>query len=381
MNQGTESNLHESGKNGNERQAGSRLLLLISSAGLSATIFAADLQLPSEVASSAAYVVPVMLASWREDPRRVVVFGTLATVLTGAGFVFSQAAAAAWIALSNRALALVAIWATVAMVARVARAQDALRREKRRLSNALEAQTTRLHETGRTLRHAERLAEVGRRAGTVAHELRNPLGTIATSLKLLEAKFRGPDEQVSGAFARAKRAIGRCERIITEHLDFARATGHHPKPVVLDEWLSASLDEMKLPETVTLVRELNATSAVVHIDTDALRRAVINIVDNACEAMTGIGDNEAVPPRILSVRSATDLDGVQIAVTDNGPGIPADILARLPEPMFSTKASGTGFGLSAVQRIMQDHAGSLRIESKPGAGTTVTLRLPMGGQN
>lgn len=357
-----------------------RVLLLVSSAGLAVAIFLIDLRLPSEIASSAAYAVPLLLASRQEGPRRIVLLGTLATLLTGAGFAFTQATAAATIVLGNRFLSLVAIWSTVVLAARAAHEKDRMQSDMQQLNAMLETQAERLREIGRALRNAERLAEVGRKAGTVAHELRNPLGVIATSLALLEARHPNPDTQTSGALSRAKRAIDRCERIVTEHLNSARATGHRPQAVVLDKWLSTTLDEMRLPENIALVRDLRAGQAVVHIDPESFRRAIINVVDNACQAMAGNRAGGRATRGVLSVTSADDGEGVLIAVSDNGPGIPADLLSRLPEPLFSTKKSGTGLGLSTVQQIVQDHSGSLRIDSEPDVGTTVTMRLPLAGQ-
>ena len=85
---------------------------------------------------------------------------------------------------------------------------------------------------------------MGRLTGTVAHELRNPLGVIATSIGLIETRSRQAGTEVRKALDRARRSIKRCETIITEHLDFARAKGHQPVSLILDYWLSGVLDEI-----------------------------------------------------------------------------------------------------------------------------------------
>lgn len=380
MNKGTAKSDPSAEGTGGKQYAGGEVWRASSLGVLAAAIFAIDLWLPSGVAGSVAYVAPVLLG-WLYGSRRLIVLsGVLATVLTATGFLLEPATGETWVALSNRGLALFAIWATVIMLVRGKGAEGALRRANERLEYRVEARTAELRKTRTALVGAQRLAEMGRLTGTVAHELRNPLGVIATSIAVIGTRSSKADLGLEAALVRAKRAIGRCENIITEHLDFARAKGHQPQPTVLDNWLTAVLNEMRLPEKVVLDRDLGSGGAVVHIDPESLRRALINLVDNACQAMTGKQDgSDAAAERVLSVSSRMAGGGVEIVVADSGPGIPGDILARLPEPLLSTKAAGTGLGLTAVQRIIEDHAGSMLIESKPGQGTQVILRLPHAG--
>jgi signal transduction histidine kinase len=377
MNKGNTKRDPSADGSGGKQYAGGEVRLASSLGVLAASIFAIDLWLPSGVAGSVAYVTPVLLG-WRYGARRLIVLsGVVATVLTATGFLLEPATGETWVALSNRVLALFAIWATVIMLVRGNGAEGALKLANERLESRVEARTAELRKTRTALVGAQRLAEMGRLTGTVAHELRNPLGVIVTSIAVIGARSSKADIGLEAALARAKRAIGRCENIITEHLDFARAKGHQPVPAVLDDWLTAVLNEMRLPEAIVLNRDLGGGGAVVHIDPESLRRALINLVDNACQAMSGKqGGTGATAEQLISVSSRMASGGVEIVVADNGPGIPGDILVRLPEPLLSTKAAGTGLGLPAVQRIMEDHAGSMLIESKPGQGTQVILRLP-----
>lgn len=378
MNKGTVPG-EPSAEEGAEKQCGTgQGWPLVLSAALAAAIFAADLWLHSGMAGSVAYAAPVLLGSRHNSPGLIVLYGAVATLLTIAGFLLSPPGGMVWVALGNRGMALFAIWLIVIILARAKAVQFALRQANGRLKQRVASRTTELRKTRAALADAERFAEMGRLAGTVAHELRNPLAVIVTSIAVIESKSRKPNLDIEAALARAYRSIRRCDNIITEHLDFARAKGHRPEPVSLDDWLSGVLHELRLPERVNLTRDLDAGGAIVRIDPESLRRALINLIDNACQAMAARQD--ATTEHRLVVASRIEGDGLDIVVADNGPGIPPDILARLPEPLFSTRQSGTGLGLTVVQRIVDDHGGSLRISSEPGQGTQVILRLPQAGQ-
>jgi signal transduction histidine kinase len=224
---------------------------------------------------------------------------------------------------------------------------------------------------------SERLATLGQLTGTVAHEIRNPLGVIANSIRVIKHKCSEAGLDLGATLERTDRSIKRCDRIITDLLDFARARGIRPEPTDLDTWLSDVLKEQHLPEGITIKSNLQANGVVVDFDPDELRRAVINVVDNACQAMVnGYGENEATAGGELTVASRLNGERVEIEFADNGPGIPKDILPQVLEPLFSTKSFGTGLGLPTVQRIMEEHDGGLEISSEEGHGTRVTLWLP-----
>jgi PAS domain S-box-containing protein len=228
-----------------------------------------------------------------------------------------------------------------------------------------------LHAAQNELLRKERLAALGEFTGTVAHELRNPLGAVAAAAHVLRRKFTGQDADVEKALEFANRGIKRCDNIITELLDFARAKGLQPLPTKLEDWLSALLAEQELPAGVTLRHDFETNDTLACFDPEEMRRAVINLVDNACQAMTG---ESGVKGQLIVGTRATS-ERIEIDVTDSGPGIPRDSLARVLEPLYSTKTFGTGLGLPTVQRIMEEHGGGLEIDSEEGQGTQVTLWL------
>ena len=119
----------------------------------------------------------------------------------------------------------------------------------------------------------------------------------------------------------------------------------------------------------------------VPIDPERLRRAVINIFENACQSMTNNTETETgdTQSRLRVATRATD-DRIEIVITDTGPGIPGEVLAQIFEPLFSTKNFGMGLGLPTAKQIVEQHGGNIEVETEEGRGTSFVLRLPRGEQ-
>lgn len=268
---------------------------------------------------------------------------------------------------------------------RAKRAERNLRRseaEVRRLNEELEkraeARRSELHATRQDLVRSRNLAELGEITGSVAHDLRNPLGAIAISFAVIQNKCEAAKVDVGRALGRAQRNIQRCDGLIRELLDFTRVTGLHPESTVLDVWLSEVIEEQSVPSCITINRELQAGGATVAFDREQIRRAVINLVENACQAMVidESGDG-AAKRKELTVTTRRVGGRVEIEVADTGPGIPEEDLTKVLEPLFSTKAAGTGLGLPIVRRIMESHSGGFEIASTRRNGTQARLWLPL----
>jgi len=281
-------------------------------------------------------------------------------------------------------LATVVIASVTALLSRETLAADRLRASEARvrtmrdeLEVRVEERTAELATIQDTLLRKERLAVLGQLTGTVAHELRNPLSTIDTSLAVLERRLDMSAGEIERLVERIHRNVARCNDIITELLDFARTRSARLAPTALDPWLSDVGAELAAACPVPLRVATQAGDAMVAIDRDRLRRALINLVDNARDAVASAGRADR------EIRVATRVTGTraEIEVSDDGPGIAPDLMARIREPLYSTKSFGIGLGLSIVEQIMDEHGGGLELVSEEGAGTRALLWLPLASAN
>lgn len=243
----------------------------------------------------------------------------------------------------------------------------------------------RVAERGRELEAAhdellrkERLATLGQLTATVSHELRNPLGAIRPSLFLIKRRVEEGDERMRHAVERIERSVTRCDHIIDELLDFTRIRTLERETLPFDRWLEELLDEQPIPEGIALQLERGLAERRLSIDPHRLRRAVINVVENAIHALQEERPDDAPagePPR-LTVATAERDGRIEIRVEDNGPGIPEEILPKVFEPLYSTKGFGVGLGLPTVKQILEQHGGDIEITTEHGRGTTMVLWLP-----
>ena len=227
-----------------------------------------------------------------------------------------------------------------------------------------------------------RMEQMGQLTATMAHELRNPLGAARTSIFLLERKTRDKGLGVEGQIQRITNAIMRCDDIIAQLLDFSRTKQLSPTAGDFDAWLERTLTEeaLRLPQAVSISCKLGTQGRLIAFDPSRMQRALTNLLSNASEAMVGNGEGSAkfntTDPHI-EISSAIVGDMLQLSVSDNGPGISTENLARVREPLFTTKSFGTGLGLPAVEQIAAQHGGTMQITSKLGRGTTATILLPL----
>lgn len=259
------------------------------------------------------------------------------------------------------------------------RVEEELKRYRDRLEELVAERTQELEKAQAELVRQERLSALGQLTATVAHEIRNPLGTVRTSVfSISDAIKRDEMTCVERALQLAERNIVRCDAIITELLDYTRDQVLQKSPTQIDAWLDRLLDEVRdqhtIPESITLVRELHADAEVL-IDGERFRRAIANVVDNAVDAMGEKGPFEK--RNRLTVSTQVVGNRLEIEISDSGYGISDEIMERLFEPLFSTKSFGVGLGLSIVKSIMEQHGGGIEISSQVSKGTTVTLWLPI----
>ncbi len=250
-----------------------------------------------------------------------------------------------------------------------------LSHESRELAERdLVASLERLRETQQELARNERLAAIGQITATVSHELRNPLGTLVTSIDILNRSLPAQGGAVKDEMQRIRRNVWRCVHIIEDLLEFSRRKKPVLAPVLIDRWIEQQVADQPRPQGIELELRL-AAAAVVPADGDRLRQAFVNVLQNAVQAF----DGETRPDdRRITITTGTDGSHVIITVADNGSGMTPDVLAQIFEPLYSTKAFGVGLGMPLVKRILDEHGGEVRVKTEAGRGTAVALYLPLG---
>jgi signal transduction histidine kinase len=248
---------------------------------------------------------------------------------------------------------------------------------KENLEELVRARTQDLEGAQSELLRKERLATLGQLTATVSHELRNPLGAMRPSLFLIAKKSDTTDHKLMNAIERLDRNIDRCDHIIDELLDFTRARVLESKELSIDSWLSEILKEQSITPGIDVEFRPGMSDAVVQFDDDRLRRALINVIDNACHAMTSETTGKVKENSRLIISTRKSNGRLEIIVSDNGEGISGEILPHIFEPLFSTKGFGVGLGMPTIKQIMQQHDGDIEIHSEFGKGTTATLWIPL----
>jgi signal transduction histidine kinase len=236
------------------------------------------------------------------------------------------------------------------------------------LQRRVEERTAELKSTQGELLRKERLSALGQLTATMAHELRNPLSAIRNTLFAVKETAAAAGISLERPVSRVERSVARCDRIINDLLDYTRMKELHCSIVAPDAWVEEVLNDQHFPPDLTVEHKLDA-DCLIKIDPERMRRVLINLLDNAAQAMAEGTE------RKITVTTALIGDGVELAVTDTGGGIPADVLPKVFEPLFSTKSFGTGLGLPMVKQIVEQHGGTITITSEAGKGTRVTLRL------
>lgn len=250
------------------------------------------------------------------------------------------------------------------------------------LNKELQANVKTLRETQEEVIRKGKMAQLGQLTATVAHDIRNPLGSVRTSAFLLRRKFADQHPAMAKPIERIEKGVERCDGIISELLDFARSKDLTRKEQSFDDWLVKLLREQseQMPQEIAFECTLGVGDKAVSFDADSMSRAIINFLSNAAEAMVGKGADRPDPPTkapMIKVASKLTDRGMEISVTDNGPGISPENIQKILDPLFTTKSFGVGLGLPAVEKIFEQHGGGMEISSEPGKGATFTGWFPL----
>ncbi|MFC3231185.1 ATP-binding protein [Marinibaculum pumilum] len=244
------------------------------------------------------------------------------------------------------------------------------------------------------LEHRERLETLGTFAGGIAHDLNNILTPVVGYVRMAEERLQAAapaegaaedDAALADYLERIRRAADRARYVIRQILTFGRKVGPEAELMDLAEAVGDSLD-LELPESETgiaLVRDLPDDAAarpMVNADPVQLHQVLSNLISNARHAMPEGGEIR-VSVGVEQEIAGKDGPWALLQVSDSGTGMPAEVAARIFEPFYTTKRTGrgTGLGLSVVHGIVGAHGGRIDVTSRPGAGTTFAIRLPLAG--
>lgn len=262
---------------------------------------------------------------------------------------------------------------------------DELRAEvqvRRQAEASLSAHTAELERTIKQLRNAqeqllrqERLAVLGQLAGSVGHELRNPLGVIANALYYLRSLLLEMDGTAAQYLELIAQRVQEADKIVADLLNLSRT-----QPVQQDETSAQALIDAALArtapaESVDVRVDVAAELPTLFVDAQQMGQVLTNLITNACQAM----DDEGVLQISAHLRPAAQPaeSAVAIAISDSGPGIDEEVLPKIFDPLFTTKPGGIGLGLAICRNLIEVNRGKLAVACEIGSGCTFTVILPV----
>jgi signal transduction histidine kinase len=236
------------------------------------------------------------------------------------------------------------------------------------LEQKVEERTVELRKSQEQLLKTQRLAVIGELAGMVGHDLRNPLTSIAGAQYYLKKRSGlGADSKTNEMLELIGKNIEYSNKIINDLLDYSREieleiVERTPKSIVKE-----SLSLVEIPRNVKVI-DLTENKPKISIDVDKVKRAFVNIIKNAVEAMPRGGK--------LTIKSRTLNGNVEIKFSDTGTGMTKETQQKIWTPLFTTKAKGMGFGLPICKRFIEAHGGAISVKSVRGKGTTFRVTFP-----
>jgi PAS domain S-box-containing protein len=255
-----------------------------------------------------------------------------------------------------------------------------LENHRRHLEEMVRERTQALASAQNELVKRERLSVLGQLTATVSHELRNPLGVIRTSNFYLHRKIGAGDPMLDKHFKRIEEQVTLCDLIVADLLEYTRGRGVTLEQGPITPWLEKLFDQLAETQNIAIEKRFSETLPPIPHDQEKMRRVFINLTENAAHAVRAMAEAQAKAGNAYHpmIRvTATQADGlVAIEVHDNGIGMDEETRRHAFEPLFTTRARGTGLGLANVQKIVAEHNGKVSLVSEPGKGTTVTVLLP-----
>lgn len=273
----------------------------------------------------------------------------------------------AYVILTDRAKV---IQCNIRDITELKRAEAQLQEYAQNLEKKVEDRTRDMQAANEKLLQHERLATMGQVAGSVGHELRNPLNVISSSVYLLKKKLVGLDVKSQEYLDVIDQEVNRSAKIISELLDFGKIHPANTDLVKVSSLVSEALARNNPPENIEVTSQEVSGSVQILVDPQQIGQVLDNLIINAYQAMPAGGK--------LSVKTTQKKDGINISVADTGTGISEDNLRRLFEPLFTTKMRGIGLGLALSKNYVEANGGSISVKSKENQGSTFTISFEIG---
>ena len=264
----------------------------------------------------------------------------------------------------------------------MARLVPAIEREmneasRRREHRRLESDNEQLVESQDELVRIEKLAAIGQLSGGMAHDLRNPLGAIKNAVYTLnkwqaENPANRSDAKLVKSIQVINEQVARANNIISELMDFAQDKAPSLTPTSLEGVIDSCLATIDKKGKVKIVKQVEPELPKALSDAEQIHRVFMNLLNNAQDAMPDGG--------LLTITAKSNKGYVEVSFNDNGTGITDVDMARIFDPLFTTKTKGTGLGLAICDEIVAKHGGVLGVTSELGVGTTFSVKLPLEGQ-
>ena len=250
------------------------------------------------------------------------------------------------------------------------KAEKMVREYSEQLEQLVQDRTEALQEAREKLFQKEKMAVLGQMAGSVSHELRNPLAVMSNAVYYLKLAEPDPAPKVEEYLGILEDEIDQAARIVADLLDFSRIKPPDQKAVSLDHMVHQVQDELSLPEEIRWKVEIPRDLPPVRVDPGHLKQILLNLLTNAFQAMPKGG--------VLNVSALDQGEDLQIRIRDTGTGIALEHQDKIFEPLFTTKERGIGLGLAITKRLVQVNGGAVDFESQEGEGTLFVVHLPVG---
>ena len=363
-----------------ERSVQSKVLATIAAIALAIFLGALDYLTGREWAMSAFYLLPICVAAWAAGRWTGIAVGALCA---GAWFVSDMFNGATYqsplIPVWNAIMLFIFFFVVVWLLTAFQRSHYHLEQIVEQRTAALRTEIEERKRLEQAKLQAERLGVVGSMAAQVAHEIRNPLGSISLNLDLIGEELNAFGNSSGGSSAECqvllremRSQVLRIRQVLQEYLRFARMPKSERAAVLLPAFLEEKLNFMQPlldQKHVDLSRTLDPNLPPVQVDAEQLWEAILNLIRNALDAMPDGGN--------LTVSAQRHGAEALVSISDNGCGMTEEEAGHLFVPFFTTKSDGTGLGLAYTQRVVSEHGGKINCATARGKGSTFRIQLPL----